>query len=310
MNRIVVISLFAMAIRMTVPYLYASLGEMYAQKSGVMNLGLEGMMTVGAFLAFMANYYTGSYWMGFLAAAAGCLVAGLIYGVLVIWFGVDQAITGIAFNLLILGSSSFFFRLVFGIPKVMPLAENTFPIMKIPLLSDIPWLGPILFQQYGLTYVSFILVAASAFFFNRTKAGILVIACGESPKAAETRGIHVNRVRLISVMVSTLFAAAAGTYLSTAAFNQYTAGMVAGRGYIAYALVIFGRWNPAFILLGALLFGFLEALALLMQVTSLIPHQFLLMAPYALTVLALIVTSLKSRSARPSCLGVRYKTNK
>ena len=310
MNSVVIISLLTMAIRMTVPYLYASLGEMYAQKSGVMNLGLEGIMTVGAFMAFMVNYNTGSYWMGFLAALASCLVVGLIYGVLVIWFGVDQAITGIAFNLLILGSSSFFFRLAFGIPKVMPLAQNTFPIVKVPILSKIPWLGKILFEQYGLTYLALILVAVLIFFFRRTKAGIIVIACGESPKAAETRGVHVNRVRLISVLVSTLFAAAAGTYLSTAAFNQYTAGMVAGRGYIAYALVIFGRWNPGFIIVGALLFGFLEALALLMQVTSLIPHQFLLMAPYALTVLALVVTSLKSRSARPACLGVRYKVNK
>ncbi|MGN8874273.1 ABC transporter permease [Pseudoflavonifractor sp. HCP28S3_F10] len=310
MSCAVIISLFAMAVRMTIPYLYASLGEMYAQKSGVMNLGLEGMMTVGAFMAFMVNYYTGNYWLGFLAAVGGCLMVGLIYGALVIWFGVDQAITGIAFNLLILGSSSFFFRLVFGIPKVMPLAENTFPIVKIPLLCDIPWLGPVLFQQYGLTYLALLLVVFSVFFFQRTKAGIVIIACGESPKAAETRGVHVNRTRLLCVLVSTLFAAAAGTYLSTAAFNQYTAGMVSGRGYIAYALVIFGRWNPAYILLGALLFGFLEALALLMQVTSLIPHQFLLMAPYLLTVLALVVTSLKSRSARPACLGVRYKTSK
>ena len=310
MSSIAIIGLFTMAIRMTIPFLYASLGEMYAQKSGVMNLGLEGIMTVGAFMAFMVNFYTGSYWLGCLAAMAACLVVGLIYGALVIWFGVDQAITGIAFNLLILGSSSFFFRLVFGIPEVMPLSENTFPIIEIPLLSKIPWLGPIFFQQYGLTYLAFILVALSIFFFNRTKAGITIIACGESPKAAETRGIHVNRTRLVCVLVSTLFAAVAGTYLSTAVFNQYTAGMVSGRGYIAYALVIFGRWNPAYILIGALLFGFLEALALVMQVTALIPHQFLLMAPYALTVLALIVTSIKSRSARPACLGVRYKTNK
>ena len=310
MSSIVIISLLTMAVRMTIPYLYAGLGEMYAQKSGVMNLGLEGVMTVGAFMAFMVNFYTGSYWLGCLAAIAACLFVGLIYGALVIWFGVDQAITGIAFNLLILGSSSFFFRLVFGIPEVMPLSEHTFPIVAIPLLSEIPWLGPILFQQYGLTYLALILVAVSIFFFQRSKAGIVIIACGESPKAAETRGIHVNRTRLLCVLVSTLFAAIAGTYLSTAVFNQYTAGMVSGRGYIAYALVIFGRWNPAYILVGALLFGFLEALALVMQVTSLIPHQFLLMAPYALTIIALVVTSLKSRSARPACLGIRYKTNK
>lgn len=308
--RLILISLLAMTVRMTVPYLCTALGELYAQKSGVLNLGLEGMMTVGAFLAFMVNYHTGSAWLGLLAAVGGCLLAALLYGGLVIWFGVDQPITGIAFNLLILGSSSFFYRLAFGVPATMPLAERTFPLRPIPLLSHIPFLGEILFQQYGLVYLTFLLVGCSAFFFRRTKAGIILIACGENPKAAETRGVRVNRFRLAGVLISAVFSAIAGTYLSTAIFNQYTAGMVAGRGYIAFALVIFGKWNPVHIMAGALLFGFLEALALLMQVTALIPHQFLLMAPYALTILALLVTSFKSRSARPACLGVRYKSSR
>jgi len=311
MTETVLISLLAMSVRMAVPYWFSSLGEMYSQKSGVLNIGLEGVITVGAFVSFMVAFYSGSCWLGLAAAVAACVVLGLIYGLLVIYLGMDQPITGIALNLLILGSTSFLYRLVFGTTAIAPTSSSTFDKVAIPLLSKIPWLGEILFHQYAFVYLAVVLLIFSVYFFRRTKAGIVIIACGENPSAAETRGVGVNRVRLLCVMVSAAFSAVAGMYLSLAQLSSFSVDMVAGRGYIAFALVIFGKWNAENICIGALLFGFLEALALTLQASaSVVPYQFLLMLPYAFTVLALIVTTFKRRSARPSCLGVRYRTSR
>jgi simple sugar transport system permease protein len=147
MTETVLISLLAMSVRMAVPYWFSSLGEMYSQKSGVLNIGLEGVITVGAFVSFMVAFYSGSCWLGLGVAA--CVVLGLIYGLLVIYLGMDQPITGIALNLLILGSTSFLYRLVFGTTAIAPTSSSTFDKVAIPLLSKIPWLGEILFHQYN-----------------------------------------------------------------------------------------------------------------------------------------------------------------
>lgn len=307
----ILIGFFTMVVRMSVPYLLGSMGELYSQKSGVTNLGLEGMMTVGTFAAFLGAYFTNNRWIGLLAAIISCIIVGILYALMVVVMRMNQSITSISFNLLIVGSASFVYRIIFGTPSVMPFAGDTFSVISIPLLSKIPWIGPILFQQYGMVYIALFLVGFSIFFFNRTKAGIVITACGEKPEAAETRGVNVIVIRILCVLVSAGMAGVVGTYMSIGIFNQYTAGMVAGRGYIAYALVIFGKWNPKQIFIGALLFGCLEAVALVAQASlPTIPYQFLMMAPYALTVVALVVTSLKSRNARPACLGVPYKASK
>lgn len=311
MNEAILISFFTMMVRMSVPYLFASIGEMYSQKAGVRNLLLEGLFTVGAFAGFLGAYFGHNKWVGVLFAIICCLVVGGIYAFLVTVMRMNQSISSISFNLLIAGSIGFVYRLIFGTPSVLPFVTDTFSGVSLPFLSRIPWIGRILFQQYLHVYVSLIIIFFTIYFFNNTKAGIAIIACGETPRAAETRGINVTRTRILCVLISATMAAIAGSYLSIAVFNQYTVGMAAGRGYIAYALVIFGKWNPKNILLGALFFGCLEAAALVTQASiAHVPYQFLLMAPYALTIVALVLTSFKSRSARPAELGVPYVPSK
>lgn len=294
-----------MTVRLSIPYMFGCMGEMVSQKSGVLNLGLEGVMTIGAFVGFMVTYFSQNHYLGFVMAVGSGLGFGLIYSVLTIWIGLQQPITGISLNLLILGSSSFFYRLIFGVPTTLPVADNTFELVPIPILSKIPVLGTVLFNQYAMFYIGIALLIFFIIFFNRTKMGIIIEACGENPKAAETRGVNVNLTRLVSVLISAGFAASAGAFLSIVQFNQYTAGMVAGRGYIAYVLVIFCRWQHINIIKGALLFGFLEAVAMFMQVVSAIPHQVFLLMPYVITIVVLIITSARRRRPRPSHLGVQ-----
>jgi len=303
------ILLLATSLRMATPLLFTALGELYTEKSGVMNLGVEGLMIAGAFFGFVITYFSQDPWLGVLAGLISGALLSLIFAFCAISLGVNQVVTGIALNLFILGSSNYIFRLIYGIPKVLPFTNFAFKEINIPGLSQIPFIGPIFFSQRFLTYIALFLCLVLYIILYRTRFGLKIIACGESPEAADTRGINVHLIRYICVIIGGGLAGMGGAFLSIAQFNQFTPGMVAGRGYIAFALVIFGRWSPGRIIFGALLFGFIEALALLFQSLITFPHQIIMMLPYIITIVALIAVR-KHRSAQPSFLAIPYSRNR
>lgn len=299
-------TLLASSIRMAVPYLLAGMGELFVQKSGVLNLSVEGLMGIGAFFGFIAAYYLGSIWMGIFIGIIAGLLFSLIFAVLAVSLGANQVISAIALNLLLGGAGLYLYRLIFGTPTVLPVAEETMGACKIGLLCQIPYLGKILFSQNPMAYVAFLLVPVLYILMNHTRFGLKVIACGEYPRAADTRGINVHLVRYLCIMLGGAMAGMAGAYLTIVQFNQYIPGLIAGRGFIAVVLVMFAKWSIKRVMFGALLFGFVEALALLFQTLVHFPHQFLLMLPYVVTILVLI-PAYKQRSQMPAFLTVPYE---
>ena len=291
----------AASVRLSIPILLAALGGMFAEKSGVLNIGLEGMMLGGCFTAFITVYFTGNLWLGVLAA----LVAGGVFGLVLAWFAVtaraNQVVVGIAFNLLMLGVTAFFFRLAFDAgttaPRITPFAPLDFGA-----LATIPILGPLLFQHDPLTYLTLMLVVAAFIVMHRSTIGLSIKAVGEHPEAGETLGLNVVRIRYLSVIASGALAALGGAFLSTASTGLFLDNMTAGRGYIALAILILGRRHPFGILAAALLFGGAEALQLRAQLLPIgVPLQFLIMLPYALTIV--VLAGFAGRGGAPNALG-------
>lgn len=282
------------AVRMSTPILLPALGEIFGQRSGILNLGLEGTMLMGALGGFLGAYFSGNLWIGVLLA----MVFGVIYSLLMAFLAVtvqaNQVIAGTALTILGGGLATFIFRVVFGIRDLPPTIQP-FPVLSIPVLSKIPVIGPILFEQNILVYLTFILVFVAAFVLDRTTFGLKVKAVGEHPQAADAKGINVYLIRYLCVMIGGAMAGLGGAFLSIGFMNTYLDGMAAGRGFIAIAVVIFARWHPYRALGAALLFGLANSLQLKLQAIGVpVPHQFLLALPYALTVLVLIGVSKKA----------------
>lgn len=291
----------AASVRLSIPILLAALGGMFSEKSGVLNIGLEGMMLGGCFVAFITAYFTGSLWLGLLAA----LVAGALFGLVLAWFAVtagsNQVVIGISFNLLMAGLTAYFFRLSFvagaSAPRIAPFAPIDFGS-----LGQIPILGPLLFQHDPLTYLTLLLVGIAFIILHRSTIGSAIKAVGEHPEAAETLGLDVRRIRYGAVMASGALAALGGAFLSTASTGLFLENMTAGRGYIALAILILGRRHPFGILFAALLFGGAEALQLRAQLLPIgVPLQFLIMLPYLLTII--VLAGLAGRGGAPAALG-------
>ncbi|EHQ91139.1 ABC transporter permease [Desulfosporosinus youngiae] len=288
------VSLLAGAIRMSMPILLPALGEIFTQRSGILNLGLEGIMLMGALAGFAGTFFTQNLWVGLLAAVITGILFSLIMGFLSITVKANQVIAGTAITILGTGLSTFLFREMFGIQKLPPQIESFAPL-EIPLLSDIPFLGPVLFNHNAMIYLTLILVVFTAFVLEKTRFGLQVRAVGENPRAADSKGINVALVRYLCVMIGGAFAGLGGAFLSIGFMNTFIDGMVAGRGFIAVAVVIFARWNPYRALGAALLFGGASALQMRLQAIGVpIPHQFLLALPYALTILVLLSVSKKA----------------
>lgn len=300
-----IVALLSASIRLTVPILFAALGGMYSERSGVNNIGLEGFMLMGAFTGVVGAYYSGSYWVGALAAIiSGVLIAG-IFAFATVKVKINQIVSAVATNLLAVGLTSYFFRALFGITTV-PITVDSFSPLKIPILSDIPILGDILFSHNILVYICFLLVPISSFILYKTSWGLSIRTVGEHPMAADTVGISVDRLRTICVLISGGLAGLGGAFLSLGQFNMFVDNMVSGRGFIAVAAVIFGKWSPKGILLASLLFGFADALQIRVQMMDVnIPYQFLLMFPYVLTIIA--VTGIVGKSQSPRALGRPYE---
>ncbi|MBS9715766.1 ABC transporter permease [Pseudohalocynthiibacter aestuariivivens] len=283
------------------PILLAATGELVAEKSGVLNLGVEGMMITGAICGFAVAVETGSPFFGFIAAAIGGALLSLIFGVLTQILLANQVATGLALTLFGLGLSALLGQSYAGIKP-----PSTFKL-DMPLISDIPVLGPILFNHDLMVYVSIGLVALVWAALKYSRIGLVVRAVGENHEAAHALGYKVVRIRLLAIMFGGACAGLGGAYLSLIRVPQWTEGMTAGAGWIALAIVVFGSWKPWRVLLGAYLFGGVTGLQLNLQVAGAdIPVEYLSMAPYLITIIVLVIMSAdKSRAAlsAPASLG-------
>ncbi|MBB3110270.1 simple sugar transport system ATP-binding protein/simple sugar transport system permease protein [Paenibacillus phyllosphaerae] len=298
------VSYAAAAIRLSVPLMIAGLAILFMSRSGILNIGMEGMMLIGSLSGVLGAYYTGNVWGGVLTAMAVCGVVGLMFGFLVITTGADQVIIGTAMNLLGLGLTTVFGRSLLGM-GTEAVQVDSIPVIRIPLLADIPWIGPALFEQNTLTYMALLLVPAVSLLLYRTQWGLQVRAVGENPLATDTLGVKVHRIRYMCCIIGGMLAGVAGSALSLGILNQFTENMVAGRGFIALSAVIFGRWTPTGTMMASLLFGGADALQLRFQNIA-IPYQFMLMFPYVLTMAALAWFSGKAK--QPAATGLSYKS--
>jgi simple sugar transport system permease protein len=293
----VLIGILASGIRLATPYLYAALGETFGQRSGVLNLGVEGQMLLGAFAAFYVSYTTGNLWMAVLVAMLVGALMGLAMAFVTVNLHAQQGISGIGFYLFGLGASDLLFQKLVGTVKI----ADSFPKIHIPFLSDIPLLGEILFSHHILVYLAFLLVPVAWFVLNKTTLGLKIRAAGENPEAADSLGVSVAGVRYFTIVLGGTLSGVAGASLSIAQSNVFQQGMTSGIGFIAVALVYFGGWRPWGVLGGALLFSMVNSLHLWIQVLGVpIPSDIAVMMPYVLTILVLVLTV--SRVRGPSAL--------
>ena len=305
MNTELIIPLLAAAIQSGTPILYATLGEILTEKSGVLNLGVEGMMITGALAAFVTAQVTGQPMLAFLVAGLVGAAIGGIHAIVCLWFLGNQVVSGLALTIFGLGLANYL-----GTPLIGQTAPG-FDKLALPLLHHLPGLGPIFFQQDVLVYVAILLVPLLWFFLEKCRWGLNLRAVGEHPEAAAAAGISVLRYRWIGILGGGCMAGFGGAYLSLAYTHLWTNGLSAGRGWIAVALVIFAFWRPGRALLGAYLFGGVMAFQLRLQaVGTHLPSSLLLMLPYLLTVIVLVFSSWKSRQTdAPAALGINMEPN-
>jgi general nucleoside transport system permease protein len=292
------------ALRLAIPIGFAALGGVLSERGGIINVGLEGMMLTGAFGAAVGSYFSGSAAIGLLAAVAAGALAGLLLSVLAVTLRVNQLVAGIAVNLLCLGLTAFLARLVFGSNLGHAFVAGFKPL-PLPLLSTIPLVGSILFNQDCIAYALYCLTPLTAWLLYRTEWGLNLRGTGENPKAADTAGVAVFEMRYHATILSGVFAALGGAHIVLSQIFLFTEGMSAGKGYIALAAVILGRWNPILAVAAALFFGVCDAAQLRLQFSSpTIPYQGFVILPYVASILALVV--LAKSSSQPEALGAPY----
>jgi ABC-type uncharacterized transport system permease subunit len=296
------IGIIASGIRLATPYLYAVIGETFGQRSGLLNLGVDGIMLMGAYAAFFTTFNTGSLALGLLAA----ILVGGIMGLAMAFFSVtlkaEQGISGIGVYLFGLGMSNLLFRKTLGTVETV----SGFSPIHFPILSDLPVIGPLFFSHNLLVYGAFALVPISWFVLNKTTLGLKIRAVGESPEAADSLGVSVERVRYFAETLGGVLAGIAGASLSIALLNVFQQNLTNGMGFIAVALVYFGGWQAAGALAGSLLFSTVNALQLWMQVLGIpVPPDFALMMPYVLTILVLAFAAGRMRA--PAALSKPFE---
>lgn len=285
------------------PLLLGTVGEVICERSGILNLGVEGVMSVGAVVAFIVTYATGNPWLALMAAIAAGMLISLLHAFASVTLQANQVVSGLALTMIGLGLSGMLGKPYVG--KPLPVKMDDF---AIPWLSDIPFVGNLFFKQSPFFYMAIILALAAWFFLERTLAGIKVRSTGENPKATETQGVNITLVRYACVVTGGAFSAMAGAHLSTSYSKSWIEGMTAGRGWIVIALTIFALWNPGKAIFGSLLFGGIFVLQYLLQPFGISPN-FLAMLPYVATLLILLAMSLRDRRRldAPAQLGEPYK---
>ena len=291
------VGIFQEAIKRAVPITFGAVSGVLCERTGIINIGIEGMLLAGAFTGAVAGSTLGA-WPGMLIAALVGGLLALLLAVLTVRYRVDQIIAGVVINIFVLGLTSFYTsQILVENPQL-----NNAPIMNpwdVPLLSDIPFVGPVLFSQNIFVYAMYLLVAISAFALFRTRWGLRTRAVGEKPRAADTVGINVFRMKYLNVLIGGLVAGFGGAYFTIGSVGRFDENMTAGRGFIGLAAMIFGRWHPVGALSAALVFGFADSLQVKLGVLDTpIPSEFLAMAPYLVTIV--VVAGLVGRSRPPS----------
>jgi ABC-type uncharacterized transport system permease subunit len=297
------VAFWAAAVRFATPLIFAAIGEVFSERAGILNIGLEGMMLGGAFGGVLGAHLSGSPWIGLLTAMLCGGAIGLVHAFVCVTIRGDQVVSGAAINIAVAGLTTFFSRMFFetGQRTTVP----SFSVWEIPFLSDIPFVGEVLFQHVPLVYMAYLLVPLAAFVLYRTTWGLKIRAVGEQPLAADTVGVNVAAWRYALTIVCGALAALGGAFLSLGQVSMFLESMTSGRGFIALAAVIFGRWDPWRVAGACLLFGAAEASTLRLQALDVqIPYELVLMIPYLLTFLTFVFFTGRTRS--PAALGLPY----
>jgi len=308
-NNILTIAFFetwlVASIRLAGPVLLVSLGETIGQRTGVLNIGIEGVMLGGALAAFAVTFSFGSPILGIAASIICGLVLGLFLSWMFVTAKVNQVVAGVIFNALMMAAASYTYRALYGNSPTIQRVSGFGPI-KIPVLSELPLIGPMLFAQSPLLYATFVLVGVFWYLLFKTTLGLSIVGVGEHPRSAEAAGISVTKIRYLGVMCSCAFAGFGGGYLMLTAINSYRDGITAGKGFIALAIVIFGAWNPTRVAVAAIVFGAADALQLSLQSAgvSIVP-QILFALPYLLTIIA--VSGILGGRSQPASLLIPYE---
>lgn len=298
--------LLSATVLLAAPIIFATMGEILIERSGVINLGIEGIMLMGAVTGFLTTLQTGSLWMGVFAAAVVGLILGIFMAVLAVYLGLSQHVSGLGITLLSTGLAMYIYRLVVGSPTAPPTIIP-FTKIAIPVLSDIPILGEVFFNQYALVYIAWSAVLVIWILLYKTKWGLAIRTVGENPFAADTVGINVNLTRTICLAIGGVLMGVGGAFLTLAHNNMFLIDIIGGRGWVAIAMVIFGRWDPIGGTLGSLMFGFLDAFQLRIQGMGVdIPFHLFLVIPYLVTIIALIIGS-SSKEGAPAGLLKPYR---
>ncbi len=298
--------LWASVIRIATPLIFATLGELICERAGVLNLGIEGIMTIGAMAGWIWVYQGGDLWGGIVFAAMVGMIFGFLHSILAVYLGVSQHVSGIGITLLASSISYYAYTLIIPFsttpPKIVP-----FSVFEVPVLSSIPIIGQAFFHQSALTYLSYILVIITFFVLYKMPIGLTIRMAGENPVANESQGINVLLVRTGAVMAGSALMAIGGAFLTMSAFDAFYFGMINGRGWICVALVIFASWKPGKAFLGAILFALFEALQIRAQLigADVIPYQIFSMMPYFLSILAMMLVARKA--AYPKALLIPFR---
>lgn len=280
------------ALRIATPLIFGVLGALICERAGVLNLGIEGIFVAGAMAGWLAAWVGFGLWGGLLVAALTGGFFGLIHAILTVPMGLSQHVSGLGITMFATSVCYFIYRT--ALPNVSsPPRIEPFQPLDIPILSDLPFIGPVLFQQTAMTWLALILVALVWWGLNRTPLGLAIRAVGDNPDAVDAQGLSVYGLRIGAIVVGSAIMALGGAFLTMSAFDSFFFGMVNGRGWICIALVIFGSWRPGKALLGAILFGAFDAFQVRLQteVGAFVPSQIFLMAPYVLSIFALIIAS-------------------
>lgn len=291
------------AVRMAVPLIYAGLGETISEKAGILNIGMEGVMLGGAFFSFAGTFYSGSLGVGLLCGMAGGAFVSAIHGILSIKLAQDQSVSGIAINIFMAGFTSFLYKLMSNGQSYQQI--DLLHKLKIPVLGEIPLIGNALFNQDILTYVVYVLIFAVTYFYSKTSKGLAFSAIGENPGAADSAGIPVHLYQSAAVLLNGMLGGLGGAYLVLAQVGNFSENMTSGRGYIALAAVILGRYAPFGMMGAALIFGGANALQIRLQAIGVpLPTQALAMLPYIITLVALLGAI--GKNSAPEALGKPY----
>ncbi|WP_334174298.1 ABC transporter permease [Pseudoxanthobacter sp.] len=298
--------LWAAVLRIATPLMFGTLGALLCERAGVLNLGIEGIMTFGAMIGWLTVFQGADLWVGLLAAAAGGAAFGLLHAAMTVPLGLSQHVTGLGITLFASSLAYYIFRLAVPVSGTPPTVTPFQPV-QIPLLSDLPFFGEAFFRQTAPTWLALALIALTAYGLARTPLGLAVRIVGENPHAAEAQGINPVRVRIGAVVAGSALMGLGGSFLTLSAFNSFFPTMVQGRGWVCIALVVFASWKPSRALVGAILFALFDAYQLRLQhiLGKAVPYQVFLMIPYLMSIVALLAMSRRARV--PQALMVPYR---